>query len=185
MRITPNHIENLLQSLTGLCVRQHRPWLLVPSVSDTNKSRARTTSSSLVLSAHSRARHFKLYHRINQSLITDTYPQTATMVSAAYILPIALLVLYIVRSIRTYYSLKDFGGHWSAGWSRLWLLRAQMSGEMHKRFTALSRKYGEHSTRWLPSLPEHWKSFKTPIGASYWLCHASARRLRVTVSGRK
>jgi hypothetical protein len=54
----------------------------------------------------------------------------------------ALVVLYIVRSVRTYLSLKQFGGHWSAGWSRLWLLKTQSSGEMHKRFAALNRKHG-------------------------------------------
>jgi hypothetical protein len=65
----------------------------------------------------------------------------------AYFLAAALVVLYIVRSIRTYLSLKQFGGHWSAGWSRLWLLKTQSSGEMHKRFAALNRKHGEYSTR--------------------------------------
>jgi hypothetical protein len=49
----------------------------------------------------------------------------------AYFLVAALVVLYIVRSVRTYLSLKQFGGHWSAGWSRLWLLKTQSSGEMH------------------------------------------------------
>jgi hypothetical protein len=69
------------------------------------------------------------------------------MASAAYFLAAALVVLYILRSIRTHLSLKQFGGHWSAGWSRLWLLKTQSSGEMHKRFAALNRKHGEYSTR--------------------------------------
>lgn len=65
------------------------------------------------------------------------------MVSAILIVGIALLTYYVVRSVRTYYALKAFGGHWSVGWSRLWLLRTQGSGEMHKRFTAITNEYGE------------------------------------------
>jgi hypothetical protein len=80
------------------------------------------------------------------------------MVSAAYFLVAAVALAFVVRSIRTYYSLKQFGGHWSAGWSRLWLLKTQSSGEMHKRFAALNRKHGESSTRaGFSSLPLRWK----------------------------
>lgn len=64
------------------------------------------------------------------------------MLSAALVLGIALLAYYVVQSVQTYYALRQFGGHWSAGWSRLWLLRTQGSGEMNKRFTAINRKYG-------------------------------------------
>ena len=69
------------------------------------------------------------------------------MVAAAYFLVAAVALALVVRSVRTYYSLKQFGGHWSSGWSRLWLLNTQSSGEMHKRFAALNRKHGEFSTR--------------------------------------
>ena len=69
------------------------------------------------------------------------------MVAAAYFLVAAVALALVVRSIRAYYSLKQFGGHWSSGWSRLWLLNTQSSGEMHKRFAALNRKHGEFSTR--------------------------------------
>jgi len=80
------------------------------------------------------------------------------MVAAAYFLVAAVALALVVRSVRTYYSLKQFGGHWSAGWSRLWLLNTQSSGDMHKRFTALNRKYGEFSTRaGFSSLPLRWK----------------------------
>ncbi|KAK0261126.1 hypothetical protein LTS09_004389 [Friedmanniomyces endolithicus] len=65
------------------------------------------------------------------------------MLGAILGLGLALLALYLVRAIRTYYSLSHFGGHWVAGWSRLWLLRTQGSGEMNKRFTEVNRKYGE------------------------------------------
>ncbi|KAK1028925.1 hypothetical protein LTS16_020166 [Friedmanniomyces endolithicus] len=64
------------------------------------------------------------------------------MLGAILGLGLALLALYLVRAIRTYYSLSHFGGHWVAGWSRLWLLRTQGSGEMNKRFTEVNRKYG-------------------------------------------
>lgn len=65
------------------------------------------------------------------------------MFAATLGLGLALLALYIVREIRTYTSLKQFGGHWTSGWSRLWLLRTQGSGEMNKRFTEINLKYGE------------------------------------------
>ena len=65
------------------------------------------------------------------------------MLSAALILAIALVASYVVQSVRTYYALKDFGGHWSAGWSRIWLLRTGSSGYMNKTFTAVNHKYGE------------------------------------------
>lgn len=65
------------------------------------------------------------------------------MVSAILLLGIALVTLVLVRSFRTFFTLRHFGGHWSAGWSRLWLLRTQSSGEMHKRFTVITDKYGE------------------------------------------
>jgi len=65
------------------------------------------------------------------------------MLGAILGLGLALLALYLVRAIRTYYSLRHFGGHWVADWSRLWLLRTQGSGEMNKRFTEVNRKYGE------------------------------------------
>ncbi|KAK0939247.1 hypothetical protein LTR29_009238 [Friedmanniomyces endolithicus] len=64
------------------------------------------------------------------------------MLGAILGLGLALLALYLVRAIRTYYSLRHFGGHWVADWSRLWLLRTQGSGEMNKRFTEVNRKYG-------------------------------------------
>lgn len=55
----------------------------------------------------------------------------------------ALVTLYIARSIRTFIALRHFGGHWSSGWSRLWLLKTQGSGEMNKRFTTITDEYGE------------------------------------------
>jgi len=68
------------------------------------------------------------------------------MLSAVLILGIVLISLYVISSIRTYYALRDFGGHWSAGWSRLWLLQTQGSGEMNKRFTAINKEHGEWRT---------------------------------------
>lgn len=65
------------------------------------------------------------------------------MVPVALILVIAIVTLYVARSIRTFSALKHFGGPRSTGWSRLWLLRTQSSGEMNKRFTVVTNKYGE------------------------------------------
>lgn len=66
------------------------------------------------------------------------------MISTVVSLPLALLLLALLaRQIRIYYALNAFGGHWSAGWSRLWLLRTQRSGVMNRRFTDINRKYGE------------------------------------------
>ncbi|KAH9810899.1 pisatin demethylase (Cytochrome-P450) [Teratosphaeria destructans] len=64
------------------------------------------------------------------------------MLSTLLLVAIALFASYVARSIHTYAALRHFGGHWTAGWSRLWLLRTQGSGEMHKRFTAINREYG-------------------------------------------
>lgn len=68
------------------------------------------------------------------------------MVGMILIASIAIFALYIARVVRQYYALRRFGGHWSAGWSRLWLLRTQGSGEMHKHFTAINKKHGECSS---------------------------------------
>lgn len=64
------------------------------------------------------------------------------MLSAAALVFLALLSLFIADRIRTYAGLRQFGGHWSAGWSRVWLLNASASGQMHKRFTNLNDEYG-------------------------------------------
>ena len=95
------------------------------------------------------------------------------MLSATLILAIALVAIYVVRSVRTYSALNDFGGHWSTGWSRLWLLRTQGSGEMNKRFTTINNRYGESPYHFVGSRICHIPS-DTPIG-----CH-QRRLLRTT-----
>ncbi|KAK5108219.1 hypothetical protein LTR62_008675 [Meristemomyces frigidus] len=60
----------------------------------------------------------------------------------ALVATLTLLTLYIYNSLRTYYGLRDFGGHWSSGWSRLWMLKTQSSGRMNKIFTKVNLKYG-------------------------------------------
>ncbi|KAK0248246.1 hypothetical protein LTR91_017356 [Friedmanniomyces endolithicus] len=87
------------------------------------------------------------------------------MLGAILDLGLALLALYLVRAIRTYYSLSHFGGHWVAGWSRLWLLRTQGSGEMNRRFTEVNRKYGS-TARIAPGMlitSDVCQSFSLPI----------------------
>lgn len=73
-----------------------------------------------------------------------------TMSSALVLLLAALLTTFVARKVRTYYALRQFGGHWSAGWSRLWLYQAQSSGEMNKIFTEINR---EHGKRFLSRFP--------------------------------
>jgi hypothetical protein len=55
---------------------------------------------------------------------------------------IVLVAIYVFRNVNTYVELREFGGHWSAGWSRLWLLRCHRSGNMHKKFTKINEEYG-------------------------------------------
>ncbi|PPJ61074.1 hypothetical protein CBER1_07410 [Cercospora berteroae] len=64
------------------------------------------------------------------------------MAPSMLLLVLAILALFIVRKSRQYFALKHFGGHWSSGWSRLWLLRTQGSGRMNRIFTDVNRKYG-------------------------------------------
>lgn len=56
---------------------------------------------------------------------------------------VALVGFYVLRSLKIYSSLSHFGGHWSAGWSRIWLLRTQGGGQMNKVFTAVNDRHGE------------------------------------------
>ena len=65
------------------------------------------------------------------------------MLSLTLLLGIALFAFYVARCVRPYYALRDFGGHWSAGWSRLWLLKTQSSGYMNKTFTEVNQKHGK------------------------------------------
>ena len=65
------------------------------------------------------------------------------MLPATLLLAIALFVFYVIHCLRTFFYLRHFGGHWSAGWSRIWLLRTQGSGQMNKIFSAVNEKYGE------------------------------------------
>ncbi|PNS20907.1 Isotrichodermin C-15 hydroxylase [Sphaceloma murrayae] len=62
---------------------------------------------------------------------------------SAVLLVLAALVLYrVYRTLRLYYNLRDFGGHWAAGWTRLWLLRVNSSGKMNEHFREINEKYG-------------------------------------------
>lgn len=79
------------------------------------------------------------------------------MVPTTLILLFAILTIFVARKLRTYYALKAFGGHWSTGWSRLWLLKTQSSGRMNKIFTDINREYGmcnfQHSFTFVLQLP--------------------------------
>lgn len=64
----------------------------------------------------------------------------------ALVLAVGLIVLYrLARKVQLYFSLRDFGGHWTAGWTRLWLLRVNNSGKMNEYFREINEKYGKHS----------------------------------------
>jgi hypothetical protein len=58
---------------------------------------------------------------------------------------VALVSIYLFKKVNTYLELREFGGHWLAGWTRLWLLRCHHSGTMHKQFTEINEKYGMNS----------------------------------------
>jgi len=55
----------------------------------------------------------------------------------------ALVVYAAARTIQQYLALKQFQGPTIAGFTRLWLLKANSSGEMHKAFTDINNQYGE------------------------------------------
>ena len=62
---------------------------------------------------------------------------------SAVVLAVALALAFAVfRKVRQFYALKEFGGPWSAGFSRLWLLWANGSGKMNTVFTQVNDKYG-------------------------------------------
>ena len=66
-----------------------------------------------------------------------------SITSGVTLVAVVLVAWYIGSAVRTNRALRDFGGHWSAGWSRLWLLRTQSSGQMNVIFTELNQKYGK------------------------------------------
>lgn len=93
------------------------------------------------------------------------------MAPAALLLALAIAAFYILRSVKIYSSLKHFRGHWSAGWSRIWLLRTQGSGQMNKIFTAVNDQYGEHARPRVPS-----PLFSTRVAHKLPICQASVAR---------
>lgn len=64
------------------------------------------------------------------------------MASVALLLLVAALSYLLFRSLRQYNGLKAFGGHWAAGWTRLWLYTTVSSGKMNIYFTEVNDKYG-------------------------------------------
>lgn len=53
------------------------------------------------------------------------------------------VVAYIARTVQQYLALKQFSGPPAAGFTRLWLLQANTSGEMNKVFTQVNDQYGK------------------------------------------
>jgi len=68
------------------------------------------------------------------------------MPSSTLLIVTSLLLILLARltttKIRAYNALSHFKGPWSTGFSRLWLLRTNASGEMHKYFKEVNDKYG-------------------------------------------
>jgi hypothetical protein len=58
---------------------------------------------------------------------------------------LALILLYCVNQTRIYFRLNQYRGPRTSGLSRLWLLRANLSGRMHEYFRGVNDKYGELS----------------------------------------
>ena len=65
------------------------------------------------------------------------------MLPVALIVGLGLFLLYVVRTLQQYWALREFKGPWVAGFSRLWLLRANGSGKMNIAFTEVNDKYGQ------------------------------------------
>jgi hypothetical protein len=65
------------------------------------------------------------------------------MLPVAVIVGLGLSLLYVVRTLQQYRALSEFKGPWVAGFSRLWLLRANGSGKMNLAFTEVNDKYGQ------------------------------------------
>lgn len=68
------------------------------------------------------------------------------MVPAVLFVVAVALFVYVTRTLQQYLALKEFKGPAVAGFSRLWLLRANGSGKMNTVFTAVNDKYGQSST---------------------------------------
>jgi hypothetical protein len=68
------------------------------------------------------------------------------MTSMTLLLTVSVFVILVARVVTNkahkYNDLEQFKGPWSSGFSRLWLLKANASGEMHKYFTEVNDQYG-------------------------------------------
>lgn len=62
--------------------------------------------------------------------------------SLAVLLAATLVLWYVVTKFRTYWALRHFSGPWTTGFSRLWLLNANIGGRMNYAFTEVNDKYG-------------------------------------------
>lgn len=65
------------------------------------------------------------------------------MWSISLIVVVTLVSVYIFKNVKTYLELRNFGGPWPAGWTRLWLLRCHIRGSIHTTFTDINDKYGK------------------------------------------
>ncbi|CAD0109288.1 unnamed protein product, partial [Aureobasidium uvarum] len=82
----------------------------------------------------------------------------------------SLLFLYAVRTVQQYWALSEFKGPWVAGFSRLWLLRANGSGKMNFAFTAVNDKYVSPNMLITtdPELYKRMHAVRSPFVRSEW-----------------
>ena len=72
-------------------------------------------------------------------LLTLAYlNQTQALLTGFFV----LIAVYGSRKIQNYFRLSHFKGPWLAGWSRIWILRTVLSGQMNLRFYDIIKKYG-------------------------------------------
>lgn len=58
-------------------------------------------------------------------------------------LAITFFVVFAVQTLRTWYRLRHVKGPFWAGFSKVWLIRAVSSGNMHWEFANVNKRYGE------------------------------------------
>ncbi|OCK80386.1 putative P450 monooxygenase [Lepidopterella palustris CBS 459.81] len=88
---------------------------------------------------------------------------------------VALLLLYVIRQIRVYNSLKEFRGPPTSAFSRLWLLHAIYSGKMNLHFNTVNEQHGDTARigpRFLltrdPALIRKMNAVRSPYTRAEW-----------------
>jgi hypothetical protein len=90
------------------------------------------------------------------------------MLAWSILIAAILVLIHCVRRYQTHGALEQFQGPWLAGWSRLWLLRANCSGRMHDYYKDVNDKYGMsiRGFRKSSSGGSHWRSDILVVGST-------------------